>query len=131
MYGNGCNRNGYYYNGGRTKAVCFMRRNFCQACSFLRYGVKTRKNIEHTCGLEPDEWPIPPRHQYEPTKEEMNKYLSHLKNLMMADPNSKMTDDETADAARIRAELFNSGLREEKLIDALRERLLSEHSRNI
>jgi hypothetical protein len=27
-----------------------MRRNFCQACSFARFGVKTRIAIPHTCG---------------------------------------------------------------------------------
>jgi hypothetical protein len=27
-----------------------MRRNFCQACSFEKFGVKTRLSIPHTCG---------------------------------------------------------------------------------
>lgn len=59
-------------------------------------------------------------------REALDKYLDHLKYLMMADPNSRMTEDETAVAARIRAELFNSGLRGKDLIAALKERLLSE-----
>lgn len=33
-----------------------MRRNFCQACLFAYYGVKTRIAIEHTCGLEKKPW---------------------------------------------------------------------------
>lgn len=59
-------------------------------------------------------------------KESLDKYLAHLKHLMMADPNSRMTEDETAVAARIRAELYNAGLRGKELIAALRERILSE-----
>lgn len=45
---------------------------------------------------------------------------------MMADPDSRMTEDETAVAARIRAELYNAGLRGKELIAALREGILSE-----
>lgn len=60
-------------------------------------------------------------------KESMGKYLVRLKELMMADPNSRMTEDETATAAHIRAELFNSGLRGQELIEALKERLISAH----
>jgi hypothetical protein len=57
-----------------------MRRNFCQACSFARYGVKTRIAIEHTCGGK--NIPKPPDHKYVPTREELDKYLSRLKELM-------------------------------------------------
>ena len=56
----------------------------------------------------------------------LQKYLDHLRDLMMANPDSRMTDDETAIAARIRAELFNAGLRGKALIEALRERLMAE-----
>lgn len=59
-------------------------------------------------------------------EEALRKYLDHLRNLMMADPDSRMTEDETAIAAHIRAELYNSGLRGKELIVALKERLLSE-----
>lgn len=59
-------------------------------------------------------------------EESLRKYLNHLRDLMMADPNSRMTEDETAIAAHIRAELFNSGLRGKELIVVLRERILSE-----
>lgn len=59
-------------------------------------------------------------------REALGKYLVRLRDLMMADPNSRMTEDETQIAARIRAELFNSGLRGKELINALRERLLSK-----
>jgi len=59
-------------------------------------------------------------------EESLRKYLARLKELMMADPNSRMTEDETPMAARIRAELYNSGLRGKKLIETLKERILSE-----
>ncbi len=62
-----------------------MRRNFCQACSFLRYGVKTRIAIEHTCGLSPEQWPIPPEKPYIPTREELDGHLARLKELMGRD----------------------------------------------
>lgn len=61
------------------------------------------------------------RHLWE-NKESLQKYLNHLRDLMMADPESRMTEDETPTAARIRAELFNAGLRGEELIAALKER---------
>jgi hypothetical protein len=60
-------------------------------------------------------------------KETLKKYLDHLRDLMMADPDSRMTEDEAPTAARIRAELFNAGLRGNELISALKERLISEH----
>lgn len=28
-----------------------MRRNYCQACTFARFGVRTRRDIPHTCGI--------------------------------------------------------------------------------
>jgi hypothetical protein len=31
------------------------RREHCQACTFVKYGVKTRKNIPHTCGRSDSE----------------------------------------------------------------------------
>lgn len=58
-------------------------------------------------------------------KESLQKYLDRLRDLMMADPKSRMTEDETELAASIRAESFNSGLRGKDLIDALKIRLLS------
>lgn len=62
-----------------------MRRNFCQACSFARDGVKTRIAIPHTCG-EPDRLrPAPVKHPYIPKREELNKYLARLKELMDLD----------------------------------------------
>jgi hypothetical protein len=57
-----------------------MRRNFCQACSFARYGVKTRIAIRHTCNGK--NIPRSPDHKYVPTKEELDKYLARLKELM-------------------------------------------------
>lgn len=60
-------------------------------------------------------------------KDSLRKYLDHLRDLMMANPESRMTEDETPTAARIRAELFNSGLRGKELISALRERLMLDH----
>lgn len=63
-------------------------------------------------------------------KESLQKYLNHLRDLMMANPDSRMTDDETEGAARIRAELFNSGLRGQYLVTALKDRLLSAHGFN-
>jgi hypothetical protein len=61
-------------------------------------------------------------------KEALVKYMSRLKELMMADPEARMTEDETPLAARIRAELFNSGLRGKELIEAIHKRLLAEHN---
>lgn len=66
------------------------------------------------------------KHLWE-NREALGKYLARLKELIMADPDARMTEDETPVAARIRAELFNAGLRGEKFIAALKERLLSEH----
>lgn len=60
-------------------------------------------------------------------KEALGKYLNRLRDLMMSDPECRMTEDETPTAASIRAELFNSGLRGKELIAALKERYLSEH----
>jgi hypothetical protein len=60
-----------------------MRRNFCQACSFAMDGVKTRIAIPHTCGD-----PIVTKavkHEYVPKREELDKYLARLKELMEYD----------------------------------------------
>jgi|SRR5687767_11994911 len=58
-----------------------MRRNFCQACSFARDGVKTRIAIPHTCG-----WSGPVARKatppYIPKREELGKYIARLKELM-------------------------------------------------
>lgn len=59
-------------------------------------------------------------------KEALGKYMDRLRDLMMADPECRMTDDETPTAARIRAELFNAGLRGKDLIETLRKRLMAE-----
>jgi len=59
------------------------RRNFCQACSFIRQGVKTRIPIEHTC--DGRNIPESPKHPYVPTREELDKYLARLKELMEPD----------------------------------------------
>jgi hypothetical protein len=59
-------------------------------------------------------------------EESLRKYLCNLRDLMMADPETRMTEDETPTAARIRAELFNVGLRGSELIAALRKRLILE-----
>jgi hypothetical protein len=56
-------------------------------------------------------------------KEALGKYMNRLRDLMMANPESRMTEDETPTAACIRAELFNAGLRGSELIEALRDRL--------
>lgn len=66
------------------------------------------------------------KHLWE-NQESLQKYMDRLRDLMMADPECRMTDDETPTAARIRAELFNAGLRGKTLIDALKERLLAEN----
>lgn len=74
------------------------KRNFCQACSFLRYGVKTRIEIPHTCGGDGSDI-IRPKHEYVPTREDMEKYLAKLKELMEADERCKLCGrllDETA-----------------------------------
>ena len=59
-------------------------------------------------------------------EESLRKYLDRLRDLMMADPDCRITEDETALAAKIRAEIWNSGLRGKELLIALRERILSE-----
>jgi len=61
-----------------------MRKNFCQACSFARDGVKTRKAIPHTCG-KPLVFIEPVKHPYIPKREELDKYLQRLKELMEGD----------------------------------------------
>jgi hypothetical protein len=60
-----------------------MSRNFCQACSFARFGVKTRIAIPHTCGGNPVFPKV--KHQYIPTREELDKYLKRLEELMRED----------------------------------------------
>jgi hypothetical protein len=60
-----------------------MRRNFCQACSFARDGVKTRISIPHTCGTNPIIKAEKPA--YTPKREELDKYLARLKELMEGD----------------------------------------------
>lgn len=57
-----------------------MRRNFCQACSFARDGVKTRIAIPHTCGATPINTTV--KHSYIFKREELDKYLDRLKELM-------------------------------------------------
>ena len=59
-------------------------------------------------------------------KEALRKYTDRLRDLMMADPEARMTEDETPLAARIRAQLFNAGLRGSELIATLRERVVVE-----
>ena len=59
-------------------------------------------------------------------KESLDKYLDRLRDLMMADRDARMTEDETPAAARIRAGLFNAGLRGKDLIHAISERLAAE-----
>lgn len=51
-----------------------MRRNFCQACAFNRHGVRHR--LECVCGQN-----VPPKKSepYVPTREELDKYLSRLR----------------------------------------------------
>ena len=69
---------------GNLKAFFYyMRRNFCQACSFARDGVKTRIAIPHTCAGAGR--PEPVKHQYIPKREELEKYLARLKELMELD----------------------------------------------
>jgi hypothetical protein len=58
-----------------------MSRNFCQACSFTKFGVKTRKYIPHTCGKENIKIK-PIKYQYMPTRKELDMYLKRLKELM-------------------------------------------------
>lgn len=61
-----------------------MRRNYyCQACSFARDGVKTRKAIEHTCGK--DGMLIRVEREYIPTRRELDMYIARLKELMQED----------------------------------------------
>jgi len=67
-----------------------MRKNYCQSCSFARAGVKTRKYIPHTCGL--DGMPIRAKRQYIPTREELDKYIARLKELMQEDENPQTID---------------------------------------
>ncbi len=56
-----------------------MRKEFCQACSFARSGVKTRRSIDHTCSEGRYTGPPPPKKQYVPTREELDKYIARLK----------------------------------------------------
>lgn len=62
-----------------------------------------------------------------PTREEVEKYKDRLRDLMMADPECRMTEDETPLAAKIRAELYNTGLRGKELIGELYKRLMAKH----
>ena len=72
------------------------RRHFCQACSFARSGVKTRKAIPHTCaedGFRISRFTISKvKHQYIPTREELDKYLARLKELMEEEVPCSMND---------------------------------------
>jgi hypothetical protein len=62
-----------------------MRRNFCQACSFADRGVITRIPLDCTCG---ENRPVKRRNEvYEPTREELDKYLERLKELMESSSN--------------------------------------------
>jgi hypothetical protein len=57
-----------------------MRHEPCTACFFARFGVRTNRYIAHTCdGLPMPQRPSPP---YIPTREELDKYLARLKELM-------------------------------------------------
>ena len=47
----------------------------------MKFGVKTRINIPHTCGTD-GRHIVPIRHNYIPTREELEKYLARLKELM-------------------------------------------------
>lgn len=59
------------------------RRDYCQACSMNRFGATSR--LECTCGQN-----IPrKKHEYIPTREELDKYLQKLKELMEADINKE------------------------------------------
>lgn len=60
-----------------------MRRNFCQACSLAKNGVKTRISVPHTCGGEGQREPV--KHQYIPKRVELDMYLKRLEELMKAD----------------------------------------------
>lgn len=71
-----------------------MRRNFCQACSFNAYGVKTRIEIPHTCGL--DSPPPPVEKHRETTKEEIELYIVKLKELMEGDKSVPSVDGNNA-----------------------------------
>ena len=57
-----------------------MRRNYCKACAFIANGIKTRIPIEHTC--DGTNIPEPPKHEYIPTREELDRYLARLKEVM-------------------------------------------------
>jgi hypothetical protein len=57
-----------------------MRKQHCKACSFNRFGVRTRISIPHTCGGPGT--PRRPSPPYIPTQEELDKYLARLKELM-------------------------------------------------
>lgn len=59
-------------------------------------------------------------------EEALKKYTDRLRDLMMADPDCRMTEDETPLAAKIRAELYNAGLRGKELINELYKRLLKQ-----
>jgi hypothetical protein len=55
-----------------------MRKSYCQACSFGRFGVRTRIDIPHTCGgddLQPDLRQVPDRPD-EP--DHQNEYQQHI-----------------------------------------------------
>lgn len=67
------------------------RRDICKACSFIRYGIKTRIEIEHTC--DGSNIPEAPKHEYVPTREELDKYLARLKELMEGTPDQEISTD--------------------------------------
>jgi hypothetical protein len=88
----------YYIRRAVNSAVKPMRRNFCQACSFARDGVKTRIAIPHTCGDRSRQEPV--KHQYIPKREELDKYLERLKELMEPgdpDKNVSLADSNNAE----------------------------------
>ena len=60
-----------------------MRRNYCQACSFAKFGIKTRIAIPHTCGTKGVISEV--KYPYMPTREELDMYLKRLKELMQED----------------------------------------------
>lgn len=41
------------------------RKNFCQACSNKKFGVKTRKHVWHTCGIDDDKTKEPRDKKYD------------------------------------------------------------------
>jgi hypothetical protein len=96
----------YYIRRAVNSAVKPMRRNFCQACSFARDGVKTRIAIPHTCGDGGRQEPV--KHQYIPKREELDLDLKRLKELMEPENPDKNVPSADSNNAELQAKKLSN-----------------------